>query len=247
MANLQSAGYLALQALAPQIFRGGELNAERMYIVGRSGSGKSFLARAFARVYSLSPNHPRAYRAGVCVFDPNGLFKLDGADIVHDPAKIAPSKKRPVVVYRPSPQYTTAEGWNEAFRVLFDSKDPVLLIIDEYTALEALFAIRKIEGGNMLTAYMSRGRSRGKGAIILTQAPANVPLIAVRNADRYIVFDLPLEEDRVRMTSVIDRYAVEQRGGKTVAVDLRDRKSLGKFEFWYAREAQAPVRLRLKG
>lgn len=243
--NPTKAGYLILQTLAPVLYKGGEYNAERMYIVGRSGSGKTFLARALATVYSLTKDHPKAYRAGICVFDPNGLFKLPGAKIVRNPKDVSPSVKTPVVIYRPDPQYHNAEGWNEALRILFFLKHPVVLIIDEYTALDELFGSKKLPGGNMLTAFMARGRARGKGAIVLTQAPVNVPLISLRNADRIAYFDLPLEEDRMRMSAVNERYATEWKGGKLVQVDLRDRKALGKFEFWYWADSSSPVRLQL--
>jgi hypothetical protein len=105
-----------------------------------------------------------------------------------------------------------------------------------------------MEGGNYLTAYMSRGRALGKAAIIVSQAPASIPLTVIRNAERFAIFDLPLDDDRERMAGVVGRYTTEVRNGEVVRVDLRDRKTLGKFQFWYSGPGtEQPVRIKVRG
>jgi len=217
-----------------------------MFVVGRSGSGKSYLARALLDLYDDDKRTPAAFRARICVFDPNGTFDYQGR-IVHDPTQVVPSKQSPVIIYRPSLNRLAAEDWNEALKRLFQVKGRILLLIDEFTALDTLFGTRRLEGGNYLTGYMSRGRALGKAAIIVTQAPSSIPLTVIRNAERFAVFDLPLEDDRDRMAGVLGRYTTEERDGKVVRVDLRDRKALGKFQFFYLGPGlDEAVRIRVK-
>jgi len=242
----EQAGYLDLSAIAPRV--AGKQGADRMFIVGRSGSGKSFLARSLLDLYDDKERTPAAFRARVCVFDPNGTFDYEGR-IVHSPEQVEPSRQHPVVIYRPTVAHLDADSWNLALKTLFYSRHRLLLDIDEFTALDQLFGNRRIEGGNYLTAYMSRGRALGKAAIIVTQAPSSIPLTVIRNAERFAVFDLPLQDDRERMTGVIGRYATEtdQRTGEVKQVDIRDRRALGKFQFWYTGPGiDEPVRIKVK-
>jgi len=239
------AGYLDLSALAPKV--AGKQGADRMFVVGRSGSGKTHFSRALLNLYDDDEKHPVEFRARIAIFDPNGNYDYDGR-VVRDPNEVAPSRHHPVVIYRPNPEHDTAEGWNAALRVLFRSRGRILLLIDEFTALNGLFGTKSLEGGNYLTAYMARGRALGKAAIILTQAPASIPLTVIRNAERFAIFDLPLLDDRERMTGVVGRYTTEVHNGKPVQVDLRDRRALGKFQFWYSGPGvDEPIRIRVKG
>jgi energy-coupling factor transporter ATP-binding protein EcfA2 len=239
------AGYLDLSALAPRV--AGKQGADRMFIVGRSGSGKSYLARSLLELYDDDESTPTEFRARAVVFDPNGTFVYPGK-IVRRPEEVAPSRQFPVIIYRPGPEAMTAEAWNEALQRLFHYKGRLLLLIDEFTALDTLFQKRSIEGGNFLTAYMGRGRALGKAAIIVTQAPASIPLTVIRNAERFAIFDLPLEDDRDRMAGVVGRYTTETRKGEVIRVDLRERRALGKFQFWYSGPGvDEPVRIRVRG
>lgn len=240
------AGYLDLSAIAPRV--AGKQGADRMFIVGRSGSGKSFLSKALLELYDDDEKTLTQFRCKVCVFDPNGTFDYPGK-VVHDPTRVEPTRHYPVTIYRPGVSHLNAEDWNEALKRLFYSRDRILLLIDEFTALDTLFGSRRIEGGNYLTAYMSRGRALGKAAIIVTQAPSSIPLTVIRNAERFAVFDLPLQDDRDRMAGVIGRYTTETnpRTGEATQVDIRDRKALGKFQFFYLGPGlDEPVRIRVK-
>lgn len=239
------AGFLDLSVVAPRV--AGKQGADRLFIVGRSGSGKSYLERALLDLYDTDERTLVEFRASVVIFDPNGTFKYEGR-VVRDPADVAPTRTNPVVIYRPSVEAATAEGWNEALRELFNFKGRLLLAIDEFTALDQLFGVRKLAGGNYLTAYMGRGRALGKAAIIVTQAPASIPLTVIRNAERFAIFDMPLDDDRERMTGVVGRYTTEVKDGEVIRVDLRDRRALGQFQFWYSGPGvDEPVRIRVRG
>jgi len=238
-------GYLDLSVLAPKV--AGKQGADRMFIVGRSGSGKSYLEKALLELYDTSEKTPSEFRAGVVIFDPNGNFDYP-AKIVHSPDDVLPTRQFPVIKYRPSVKLSTPEGWNRALQVLYEAKERTLLAIDELTALEGLFGNKRFEEGNFLTGYMGRGRARGKAAIIVTQRPSAVPLTTIANAERFCIFDMPLDDDRERMAGVVGRYTTEVHNGEVVRVDLRDRKSLGQFQFWYyGPNVEQPVRVKVRG
>lgn len=240
-----AAGYLSLSAIAPRL--AGRQGADRMFVVGRSGSGKTFLAKALLNLYSDDEKTPSEFRGRICIFDPNHNFDYPGK-VVTQIADVVPTRQFPVVIYRPRVEDMTSEGWNEALKALFLAKGKILLLIDEFTALDTLFGSRRIDGGNYLTYYMGRGRALGKAAIILTQAPASIPLTTIRNAERFAVFDLPLDDDRDRMAGVYGRFTTEAKGGVPVKVDVRDRRALGKFEFWYyGPNVEEPIRIRVRG
>jgi len=92
-------GYLDLSVLAPKV--AGKQGADRMFIVGRSGSGKSYLEKALLELYDTSEKTPSEFRAGVVIFDPNGNFDYP-AKIVHSPDDVLPTRQFPVIKYRPS-------------------------------------------------------------------------------------------------------------------------------------------------
>lgn len=236
-------GYLDPAAIAPTIGPLREPNAGRMFIVGRSGSGKTFLAHTLLKLYTPK-NETVDFRAHVVAFDPNGVVRLPNSRVIADPAKLVVGDKP--VIYRPHIEHLTAEGWNYALRKLFVDKRRILLYIDELTALETLFTLKRVPGGNMLTAWFSRGRALGKGAIVSTQAPVSVPLTTLRNAERYASFDLPLSDDRDRMARVIGEEAIETHNGETVRVSTRDREALGRYEFWFGSvDLHYPIRMKV--
>lgn len=87
-----------------------------------------------------------------------------------------------------------------------------------------------------MTAYLTRGRARSKGAILGAQRPVFIPKDIIGQAEWFYVFDLPLEDDRVTMAGVIGRYSDEGE-------DVRDRRSLEAYEFWFKnRDTFNPVK-----
>jgi hypothetical protein len=228
-------GFLDLAPIAPRI--AGPQGADRGSIFGRSGSGKSVLARNILAVYG--PEAPKAYQGFVCIIDPNGNFEFPANKIVGRPDQVVPTKKHPVVLYRPGVQHRTADDWNTVFRSLFLAEDRLLTYIDEFFALEALFGLRRVEGGNYLNAYMTQGRARGKAMLSTAQRPTSIPINIIAQSEWFYVFDLPFGDDRARVASVIGERTAD-------AKDVRKRETLGKFEFLFlGPQIQRPIRMRL--
>ncbi len=227
-------GRLEVRAISPRIK--GPRGADRGLVMGRSGSGKSVLSTKMLEGYGTGDGVPAAYRGNVIIIDPNGTFKFAANRIVTQPEQVVPSKRHPVLLYRPSVDRLEAEDWNLVFKNLFLSPLPLIVYIDELFALETIFGIRRIPGGNYLTAYLTRGRARGKAFLASVQSPVAFPLNTLRQAEYFYIFDLPLEDDRRRVAGVIGDVSDD---GKRIV----DRSALGKHEFWFlGPDMHKPVR-----
>lgn len=219
-------GFLDIAAIAPPI--NGAVGASRGAILGRSGSGKSFLAERLLRLYS--PTAAAPFRGSIIIFDPDESFVLEGekkAVVVHNPEEVVPKKNLPLLIYRPTPDHAdSAESWNLALRNIYYSKVPLVLYIDEFRALKPLFPPKKMEGGNYLTVILTRGRKKLKAVIMAMQRPSNVDLDSLAQADYFYIFDLPFEADRDRVKGIVGGITADGR-------DVRDRNALNRFEFYY--------------
>lgn len=239
----QARGQLEIEAIAPPLV--GERGADRMAIFGRSGSGKTYLARSILAVYGASERYPRSHRGYLVIVDPNGNFEWPGAFEATKPEEIEPTRKRPVVIYRPSAELQEDPlAWNQVFRILFLLDHPVMVYIDELSAVDPLMQMRRVPGGNYFQFYLKRGRALGKGLIATTQSPSSIDLNIIRQSEYFAAFDLPFPEDRERVAAVMGRYTTEVRNGEVIEVDLRDRNALGRYEFWfYGPNVRQPVRM----
>lgn len=234
-----------IETIAPRLGggTGGRSNADRAFIAGRSGSGKTYLAQELLRLYG--PTEPAAFRGYLVVVDPNHTMDvMRDARLVDAPGDIRPTKQAPVIHYRPSVEGQSAEGWNTIWKLLFEQSDPIMVYVDETYAMEPLFLSRRLEGGrNYLTAYLTQGRARGKGAILSAQRPVSIPRNVVAQAEWFYVFDLPLEDDRREMAGVIGRWTNRRE-------DLLVRETLAgpgrRYNFAHLQPGlSAPIRLKL--
>jgi hypothetical protein len=232
-------GDLTLSFIAPKL--AGEQEADREFICGRSGSGKSYASRQLLSLYGPQVSDPR-FRGHVVIVDPNGNFRYPANRTVDDWKDVRPGKDAPVTLYRPSPYRQKAEDWNSLFEKLFHFDGRLLVYIDELYALEPLFSIRRLDSGvNWFNAYLTRGRALGKGAILVAQRPVNIPRNVIAQANYFMMFDLPVEEDRAVMAGTIGRRS-------DTGEDVRERDVLKKYEFWFAGpNTRYPVRMRLSG
>lgn len=231
-------GYLSLSAIAPRMDNG-HGGSDRGFIAGRSGSGKSYLARNLLALYG--PDKPRPFRSYLIIIDPNHNFDFPSSSVVTEPSKDAvPTKQRPIIHYRPSVDAANAESWNELFRLLFQSRDRILAYVDELYALEPLFRKVALDSGrNWFNAFLTQGRARGKGAIMTAQRPVSIPRNVIAQAEWFYVFDLPVKDDRQVMAGTIGDIS---RDGE----DTRDREALQRYEFWFlGPDTRKPIRMKI--
>ena len=176
---------------------------ERVFICGKTGSGKTTLAK-----YLTAPIKR------LVVFDSKGTLGGWGLLEYDDEAqkKLLEGEPARIRVLAPIGEDMDAdEFWNEIFRLCFEAGN-VTIYIDE------LFAI--VEPGARAPSYMqacyTRGREFGIGVWASTQRPSWVPLFTMSEAEHYFMFRLTLAKDRTTMaafmTEEVDRPIKDAHG-----------------------------------
>jgi len=221
-------GYLDISVIAPRIQ--GPRGADRGFIAGRSGSGKSFLARRLLTAYGITEHWPKEFRGNKFIIDPNDTFDYPVEAQFETVAEVRLDPKIASIRYVPKASEYTGEHWNELWRKLNNYRYPLMTYVDETFAMETVFGTRRFEDGNFFTAYLTRGRAKGKAAILGAQRPVNIPRNIIGQAEWFYVFDLPLKDDRQTIAGTIGELGLVGEG-QYLRID--DRKSLGRFEFWF--------------
>lgn len=220
-------GRLDSRYLSPRLDNG-EDGADRMFIGGTSGSGKSYLAKSLAAGYGYAEDIPEEFRGWLVICDPNENFRFPANRIVTNPEAIDPGPRVPVTRYVPGPDEQDTEGWNHFWRKVFYAEGAGMVVIDEVYAMEPLFNVRRLPGGgNMMTQYLTRGRARKKGAILLAQRPAWIPGNIIGQSNYFAMFDMPHAQDRKTMAGVMGEESMDGE-------DISERFILDKHEFWFS-------------
>lgn len=164
---------------------------ERVAIVGKTGSGKTYLSRV------LTWGLERL----VC-FDPKSTLGLAQDWRLEDwTAKgrrdLLAGKPVRLRVPGPSPDDNPETYWLPYLRDLYDAGDVVLFIDEVYGVIPP----GKTPSPE-LTALYTRGRELGIGVFAASQRPKLVPLFMLSESDWFFTFRLLLEDDRKRMAEV---------------------------------------------
>lgn len=220
-------GRLDSRYLAPRLDNG-EDGADRMFIAGASGTGKSYLAKSLAASYGYADDVPAEFRGWLVICDPNENFRFPANRIVTSPEAIEPGPRVPVIRYIPDADEQDMLGWNQFWRKCYYAEGPGCVLIDEVFAMEPLFNVRRLPGGgNMMTQYLTRGRARKKGAIMLAQRPAWIPGNVIGQSTYFAMFDMPHPQDRKTMAAVMGDESTDGE-------DIAERFILQDHEFWFS-------------
>jgi energy-coupling factor transporter ATP-binding protein EcfA2 len=165
------------------------LTDERVFICGKTGSGKTTLAKWLTKSVSrliVLDSKGTLGNWNLAPFDREAREKWEGGERCR------------VRVVAPLDDLDSEEGfdWSEVFAFAL-SVGNVTLYIDE------LFAI--VEPGrrasNAMSACYTRGREFGIGVWASTQRPSWVPMFTISESEHYFLFRLTLAKDRQTMAA----------------------------------------------
>lgn len=160
--------------------------SERVFIAGKTGSGKTTLAEAL-----LMPVSRLIYvdsKDAVIPKDYNLVDKSDNAlnrVLSGDAIRVKVVENEDAYVY---------------FEAAYKAGNCYILV-DELTALVS----PRNQPEKPFIDIWTRGRSKKIGAWALTQAPVSIPLVTIREAEHFFCFQLNLEDDRKRMAQVMGK------------------------------------------
>jgi len=192
-----------------------------VFIAGRNGSGKTFLAK----------NYLAGYENVFCL-DIKGT--LDWPQVDQDELTIVTKLrdvtrcKTPKCIYKPAPEEMNPEFYDEFFKFIYE-RGSTIVWVDEVmgvtpNAQRIPFWYR---------AILTRGRELGVAAWSLSQRPSGINLLPISEARHVLAFDLNLPQDRKRLSEVSGSPEFLEKPGK--------------YKFWYYNvENDHPILAQLK-
>lgn len=204
---------------------------EHVFIAGKTGSGKSYLAE----IYLAGYDH-------VVMLDTKGQslerrkkgkelwYGLrEGKDFVLvETLEEVEEARTNKIIYCPSPEEQTEEHYDALMKWVYERENTILWI-DELMQV----APSPTKYPFHLRALMTRGRSKEATVWACTQRPATIPIDVFNNSSHFFIFDLNIPADRDRIVKATGCPEFYEKPGK--------------YNFWYMRDSDdEPVRATLK-
>lgn len=194
---------------------------ESVFIAGRTGSGKSFLAQKYLT------NYP-------AVIALDSKEDLNWSEIPSDQLNIitrladlpyAAKEKQCKVIYRPELSEMKKEYYDEFFRFIYFRKNCIVWIDEVMAICPNPYQLPEYYKG-----ILTRGRSRNTAAWSLSQRPAGIPTIIMSESKHFFVFDLNMLSDRQRVAEITGCPELITKPNQFAQQEM---KLKGEFYFWY--------------
>lgn len=166
---------------------------DRVFIAGKTGSGKTYLAKYISR------RIPR-----LIVLDSKGTLADWNLEPWDWQAKLKLRRGEPVrarVVYDVQKE---SETWIEAMEAAYEAGNCTVYIDEVYSIVEP-----GSKPPSIMWGLWTRGRELKVGAWASTQRPVSVPLFTISEAEHYFCFRLTLDEDRKRMAGYMGPQVIQ--------------------------------------
>lgn len=164
--------------------------SERVLIVGKTGSGKTYLAEkltgSLTRLIVLDPKGQLKGRFNLEEWGSSTEKAIKGGEAVRVRAALPPGQ-------------SGADYWESILALAYHAGN-ITIYIDEIYGVVPPGSKPDV----WLTAAYTRGREKNVAVWGASQRPVWVPLISLSEADWFFVFRLQLPEDRARMAGIID-------------------------------------------
>jgi len=193
---------------------------ESVFIPGRNGSGKSFLAQKYLSrypaVFALDSKGDLEWNE----IPKNQLNIITSLNDLEYAGKDATCK----VVYRPDIEEMKTEYYEEFFRYLYFRQNCITWVDEVMAICPNAYQIPEYYKG-----ILTRGRSRNTAAWSLSQRPAGIPNVIMSESKHFFVFDLNMVADRDRVAKISGCPELLTLPNK----EAHSRGLKGDFYFWY--------------
>lgn len=192
---------------------------EHVFIPGRTGSGKTYLARKYLANYKnvvaldtkglLSwPEIPGTVWTGPEKENLKNNGKNENLTIVTKLSEID-TVETPKIIYRPPWEELKDEYYNEFFKWIYLRRNTIVWVDEVMSICPSPYKIPEY-----YKAILTRGRQRNTAVWSLTQRPSGIPQITMSESTHFFCFDLNLPQDREKLVEVTGARELLQKPGK---------------------------------